>query len=51
MKLLMSTVEKAFTIIVPYSGGKDSVFQLWYIVKKLKLSCLLFVIITGDIVP
>ena len=26
-----------YDCIVPYSGGKDSVFQLWYIVKKLKL--------------
>lgn len=26
-----------YDCIVPYSGGKDSVFQLWYIVKKLGL--------------
>jgi N-acetyl sugar amidotransferase len=26
-----------YDCIVPYSGGKDSVFQLWYIVKQLKL--------------
>lgn len=26
-----------YDCIVPYSGGKDSVFQLWYIVRKLKL--------------
>jgi len=26
-----------YDCVVPYSGGKDSVFQLWYIVKKLKL--------------
>jgi N-acetyl sugar amidotransferase len=26
-----------YDCIVPYSGGKDSVFQLWYIVKVLKL--------------
>lgn len=26
-----------YDCIVPYSGGKDSVFQLWYIVKELKL--------------
>ncbi|WP_424984243.1 N-acetyl sugar amidotransferase [Maritalea sp. S77] len=26
-----------YDCIVPFSGGKDSVFQLWYIVKKLKL--------------
>src|SRR5689334_15700990 len=24
-----------YDCIVPYSGGKDSVFQLWYVVKKL----------------
>ena len=26
-----------YDCIVPFSGGKDSTFQLWYIVKKLKL--------------
>jgi N-acetyl sugar amidotransferase len=26
-----------YDCIVPYSGGKDSVFQLWYIVRVLKL--------------
>lgn len=26
-----------YDCVVPYSGGKDSVFQLWYIVRKLKL--------------
>ncbi|HHI82850.1 MAG TPA: N-acetyl sugar amidotransferase, partial [Rhizobiales bacterium] len=26
-----------YDCIVPYSGGKDSVFQLWYVVRKLKL--------------
>src|SRR5436309_3212234 len=26
-----------YDCIVPYSGGKDSVFQLWYVVKELKL--------------
>lgn len=26
-----------YDCIVPYSGGKDSVFQLWYIVRKLGL--------------
>ncbi len=26
-----------YDCIVPYSGGKDSVFQLWYIVTRLKL--------------
>lgn len=26
-----------YDCIVPYSGGKDSVFQLWYIVRQLKL--------------
>ena len=26
-----------YDCIVPFSGGKDSVFQLWYIVRKLKL--------------
>jgi N-acetyl sugar amidotransferase len=26
-----------YDCVVPYSGGKDSVYQLWYIVKKLKL--------------
>jgi hypothetical protein len=26
-----------YDCIVPYSGGKDSVFQLWYVVKKLGL--------------
>lgn len=26
-----------YDCIVPYSGGKDSVFQLWYIVTQLKL--------------
>ena len=26
-----------YDCVVPYSGGKDSVFQLWYIVKKLGL--------------
>lgn len=26
-----------YDCIVPYSGGKDSVFQLWYIVSQLKL--------------
>jgi len=31
-----------YDCIVPYSGGKDSVFQLWYIVKKLGLKPLVF---------
>ena len=26
-----------YDLIVPYSGGKDSVFQLWYVVTQLKL--------------
>jgi N-acetyl sugar amidotransferase len=26
-----------YDCVVPYSGGKDSVFQLWYIVRQLKL--------------
>ena len=26
-----------YDCIVPFSGGKDSTFQLWYVVKKLKL--------------
>lgn len=26
-----------YDCVVPYSGGKDSVFQLWYIVKELQL--------------
>ena len=26
-----------YDCVVPYSGGKDSVFQLWYIVRHLKL--------------
>lgn len=26
-----------YDCILPYSGGKDSVFQLWYIVRQLKL--------------
>lgn len=26
-----------YDCIVPYSGGKDSVFQLWYIIKQLNL--------------
>ena len=26
-----------YDCIVPYSGGKDSVFQLWYVVRELKL--------------
>lgn len=26
-----------YDCVVPYSGGKDSVFQLWYIVTQLKL--------------
>ena len=26
-----------YDCIVPYSGGKDSVFQLWYVVRKLGL--------------
>ena len=26
-----------YDCVVPYSGGKDSVFQLWYIVRELKL--------------
>jgi len=26
-----------YDCIVPYSGGKDSVFQLWYVIKKLGL--------------
>jgi hypothetical protein len=29
--------EYAYDCIVPFSGGKDSTFTLWYIVKKLKL--------------
>lgn len=27
----------SYDCVVPYSGGKDSVFQLWYIVKELGL--------------
>lgn len=30
-----------YDCIVPFSGGKDSTFQLWYIVKKLKLKPLI----------
>lgn len=26
-----------YDCILPYSGGKDSVFQLWYVVRQLKL--------------
>lgn len=26
-----------YDCILPYSGGKDSVYQLWYVVKQLKL--------------
>jgi N-acetyl sugar amidotransferase len=26
-----------YDCIVPFSGGKDSTFQLWYVVKKLKI--------------
>ena len=25
-----------YDCIVPFSGGKDSVFQLWYVVRKLE---------------
>ena len=31
-----------YDCIVPFSGGKDSVFQLWYIIKELKLKPLVF---------
>lgn len=29
-----------YDCIVPFSGGKDSVFTLWYLVKELNLKCL-----------
>ncbi len=29
-----------YDCIVPYSGGKDSVYTLWYLVRELKLKCL-----------
>ena len=29
-----------YDCIVPFSGGKDSTFTLWYLVKKLNLKCL-----------
>jgi N-acetyl sugar amidotransferase len=29
-----------YDCIVPFSGGKDSVFTLWYLVRELKLKCL-----------
>ena len=29
--------EELYDCIVPYSGGKDSTFQLWYVVTQLKL--------------
>lgn len=29
-----------YDCIVPFSGGKDSVFTLWYLVKELRLKCL-----------
>jgi N-acetyl sugar amidotransferase len=32
--------KKSFDCIVPFSGGKDSVFTLWYLKKKLNLRCL-----------
>jgi len=40
--MLISLIEKyrnkgIYDCIVPYSGGKDSVFQLWYIVTQLKM--------------
>ena len=41
-KMLDSLVEQykgngIYDCIVPYSGGKDSVFQLWYVVTQLKM--------------
>jgi len=32
--------KKSFDCIVPFSGGKDSVYTLWYLRKKLNLKCL-----------
>ena len=29
-----------YDCIVPFSGGKDSTFTLWYLVTELKLKCL-----------
>lgn len=29
-----------YDCIVPFSGGKDSVYTLWYLVRELKLKCL-----------
>ncbi len=29
-----------YDCIVPFSGGKDSTFTLWYLIKKKKLKCL-----------
>ena len=37
-----------YDCVVPYSGGKDSVYQLWYIVKVLNLKdgsqCILLIL-------
>ena len=30
----------SYDCIVPFSGGKDSTYNFWYLVKKLKLKCL-----------
>ena len=38
LELVAQYRDKAlYDCIVPYSGGKDSVFQLWYVVRKLGL--------------
>ena len=40
-KIVSKYKEKgSYDCIVPYSGGKDSVYTLWRLVEKFKLKCL-----------
>jgi len=42
---------KEFDVLVPLSGGKDSMYVLYYTVKKLDMKCLSFTLDNGYLTP